>query len=268
MVEEANDYYKTALRRLYDVFQDTPLFSDLRAQHSASNSHPTAQEIATAAGVPSTGAPHESGLESINAYLDSQNKPMLVRNGEWDKVQPNLPSSTKHQHSPPTTYSTLPSAQSSPRLEATHQSTSEMEVDALSDYSEDEEDEEDDHELSPASPSTTGTYALSNPDTPPVPQIQTPPTLSIPSNLNFRRQVKLEPLASNYMIQQQQQQQAQFMYPTVQQQQMRSEAGTVCMSDLDLHVHPLMGIDMGGLPFETYLDNQPANGAAWSSWNM
>lgn len=113
MVEEANEYYKSSIHKLYELFNDTPLFADLRLKY-CDGGKPTAQEIAGATGIASTDRPHEGGIEKINWYLTSQNKPLLVRNGEWDKIQTTAPA---HPPSPSSTMVSSPAV--SPKMRAT-----------------------------------------------------------------------------------------------------------------------------------------------------
>jgi hypothetical protein len=85
MVERANEYYKNGLHSAFRLFHASPVFGDLDGRFRHGH-RPTAQEIVTCLGVDSTGKPHEGGLESIDRYLSTQNKPMLVRSGKWDTV--------------------------------------------------------------------------------------------------------------------------------------------------------------------------------------
>ena len=262
MVEEANDYYKTALRHMYDLFQDAPVFAELRTKYAGTTNHPTAQEIATVSGVTPTGAAHEGGIESINTYLEKQNKPMLIRNGEWDKVQSQGNRSRTQESSP----------QTSPEV---------MEVDSPSSLSEDEDDDDDEADFAPLSPGHHSTHSHSNPNSPPEGQIPTPPTLNHPTYASSRP--KMAPSSfgaypANYP------QRQQMAYPTATQRipsnfnGTRQTAGTVCLADLDLQMHPsaeemqmqndlMMSMEMGGLPYETYLDNNAnvgiVNGWGW-----
>ena len=112
MVEEANEYYKTGIHKLYELFNDAPIFSDLRHKYR-DGGNPTAQEIARATGIASTDRPHEGGIEKINWYLASQNKPLLVRTGEWDKIQATAPA---HPPSPSSTMVSSPAV--SPKMRA------------------------------------------------------------------------------------------------------------------------------------------------------
>ena len=109
MVEEANEYYKNGIHRMYELFKDAPIFKELRDKYGE-NGKPTAQEIARSSGVPSINKPHERGLEDINQHLAEQSKPMLVRKGEWDRVQ-----SFQSDSSPPSS-SAASSPASSPRM--------------------------------------------------------------------------------------------------------------------------------------------------------
>ena len=86
------------------------MFKELKEKYG-DNGRPTAQEIARSSGVPSTNKPHERGLEKINQYLVEQSKPMLVRKGEWDRVQ------SSHSESSSPNPSIVSSPASSPRPE-------------------------------------------------------------------------------------------------------------------------------------------------------
>ena len=87
MVEETNEFYKSGLHKLYELFQDHEVFADLRRKHTRPGQQPTAQEIVDASGASSTNKPFEGGLEVIRKHLAAEDRPMLVRSGEWDRVQ-------------------------------------------------------------------------------------------------------------------------------------------------------------------------------------
>lgn len=84
MVEETNNYYKTGLHECYRIFQKANIFNDLQVKY-ASGGEPTVQEIISALGVAATGTPHEGGIECIESYLEKQDRPIMERNGEWDR---------------------------------------------------------------------------------------------------------------------------------------------------------------------------------------
>ena len=115
MVEEANEYYKSGLHRLYDIFQDAEVFSELRQKYSRPHQRPTAQEIVRVSGAPSADKPHEGGVDSIREHLAIEDRPMLVRQGEWDRVP-----STEQPLSPTATVSSsaIDSAKTSPTMQS------------------------------------------------------------------------------------------------------------------------------------------------------
>jgi hypothetical protein len=84
MVEETNTYYKNGLHQCYRVFEKAAVFNRLRTKYAAGG-EPTVQEIIAALGVPSTGQPHEAGLAAIDAHLEREGRPMMQRDGEWDR---------------------------------------------------------------------------------------------------------------------------------------------------------------------------------------
>ena len=98
MVEEANEYYKAGLHRLYDLFRDAEVFAELRQKYIRPDQRPTAQEIVRVSGAPSTDKAHEGGVDRIREHLATEDRPMLVRQGEWDRApsidQPPSPSTT------------------------------------------------------------------------------------------------------------------------------------------------------------------------------
>ena len=87
MVEETNEYYKSGLHKLFELFQDEDVFTELRKKYARPGQHPTAQEIVRASGIVSTEKSSEGGLDAIKDQLDAEDRPMLVRHGEWDRVQ-------------------------------------------------------------------------------------------------------------------------------------------------------------------------------------
>ena len=87
MVEETNEYYKMGLHKLYELFQDDELFAELREKYDKAGRQPTAQEIVRASGATSSDKVCESGVNAIKEHLASKNRPLLVRHGEWDRVQ-------------------------------------------------------------------------------------------------------------------------------------------------------------------------------------